>query len=140
MSFNLYQENILDHYENPCKRGTMEHPNLEFRDLNPLCGDEVCIQARVDEHGHLAEVCFDGKGCVISLAAASMLMEEIEGKTLEEVKRLDRQAMLDLLGIPLTAMRVKCAMLALRTLEKAIRLYEGEVHNAGATDGLPAGH
>jgi nitrogen fixation NifU-like protein len=69
-----------------------------------------------------------------------MLMEEIEGKTLEEVKRLDRQAMLDLLGIPLTAMRVKCAMLALRTLEKAIRLYEGEVHNAGATDGPPAGH
>ena len=134
MSFNLYQENILDHYENPYKRGTMVHPSLEFRDLNPLCGDEVCIQARLDEHDCLAEVCFDGKGCVISLAAASMLMEEIEGKPLEAVKQLDRQAMLDLLGIPLTAMRVKCAMLALRTLEKAIRLYEGRGTDAGTTD------
>ena len=134
MSFNLYQENILDHYENPYRRGTMAHPSLEFRDLNPLCGDEVCIQARLDEHDCLAEVCFDGKGCVISLAAASMLMEEIEGKPLEAVKQLDRQAMLDLLGIPLTAMRVKCAMLALRTLEKAIRLYEGRGTDAGTTD------
>jgi nitrogen fixation NifU-like protein len=140
MSFNLYQENILDHYENPCKRGTIAHPSLEFRDLNPLCGDEVCVQARVDERGRLVEVCFDGKGCVISLAAASMLMEEIEGKTLEEVKQLDRQAMLGLLGIPLTAMRVKCAMLALRTLEKAIRLYEGEKNDACATDAPPSGH
>ena len=126
MSFNLYQENILDHYENPYHRGTMAHPTLEFRDLNPLCGDEVCIQARLDEQGRLAEACFEGKGCVISLAAASMLIEEIEGKPLAEVKQFDRQAMLDLLGIPLTAMRVKCAMLALRTLEKAIRCYESK--------------
>ena len=125
MSFNLYQENILDHYENPYNRGKLEHPTLEYCDHNPLCGDEVCIQARLDEHGRLAEVRFDGKGCVISMAAASMLMEEIEGKPLQEVKKMDRQDMLDLLGIPLTAMRVKCAMLPLRALEKAIRLYEG---------------
>jgi nitrogen fixation NifU-like protein len=134
MSFNLYQENILDHYENPCNRGTMERPTLEFRDLNPLCGDEVCVQARLDEQQRLAEVCFEGKGCVISLAAASMLMEEIKGKPLEAVKQLDRQAMLDLLGIPLTAMRVKCAMLALRTLEKAIRVYEGQGNDAVAAE------
>jgi nitrogen fixation NifU-like protein len=133
MSFNLYQENILDHYENPYNRGTMEHPTLEFRDLNPLCGDEVCVQARLDAQGRLAEVCFDGKGCVISLAAASMLMEEVEGKSLEEVKKMDRQAMLDLLGIPLTAMRVKCAMLALRTLEKAIHLYEEQQSETAVT-------
>jgi nitrogen fixation NifU-like protein len=124
MSFNLYQENILDHYEHPCNRGTMEHPTLEYRDLNPLCGDEVRVQGRLDAQERLAEVCFDGKGCVISLAAASMLMEAVEGKPLAEIKKMDRQTMLDLLGIPLTAMRVKCAMLALRTLEKAIHLYE----------------
>lgn len=129
MSSNLYQENILDHYEHPYHRGAMEQPTLEFRDLNPLCGDEVCVQGRLDKQGRLAEVCFDGKGCVISMAAASMLMEEVEGKTLTEVKTIDRQAMLDLLGIPLTTMRVKCAMLALRTLEKAIRLYEGNTGN-----------
>jgi nitrogen fixation NifU-like protein len=135
MNSNLYQENILDHYEHPYHRGAMEQPTLEFRDLNPLCGDEVCVQARLDKQGRLAEVCFDGKGCVISMAAASMLMEEVEGKTLTEVKTIDRQAMLDLLGIPLTTMRVKCAMLALRTLEKAIRLYEG---NTGNTTTVPA--
>ena len=124
MSFNLYQENILDHYENPYNKGTLDNPTLDFRDLNPLCGDEVRIQARLDAEGNLAEICFDGKGCVISLAAASMLMEEVEHKSLDEVKQMGRQDVLDLLGIPLTTMRVKCAMLPLRTLEKAIHLYE----------------
>ncbi|GIX46934.1 MAG: iron-sulfur cluster assembly scaffold protein [Candidatus Tectimicrobiota bacterium] len=125
MSYNLYQENILDHYENPHCRGRLDNPTLEYRDYNPLCGDEVCVQARLDAQGRLAEVRFDGKGCVISMAAASMLMEEIEGKPLQEVKKLGREEMLRLIGIPLTTMRVKCAMLPLRALEKAICLYEG---------------
>ncbi len=126
MSFNLYQENILDHYENPYNQGSIENPDLEFRDLNPLCGDEVCIQARLDGQNNLSQICFEGKGCVISLASASMLMEEIEGKSLDEIKQMGRQDVLDLLGIPLTTMRIKCAMLPLRTLEKAIHLYEGQ--------------
>ena len=126
MSFDMYQENILDHYENPYHRGALEEPTLEYRDLNPLCGDEVRVQGRVDENGCLVEAYFDGEGCVISLAAASMLMEEVEGKTLDEIKTMDRQDMLDLLGIPLTTMRVKCAMLALRTLEKSIHLYQSD--------------
>ncbi len=126
MSFNLYQENILDHYENPYNQGSIEDPDLEFRDLNPLCGDEVCIQACLDARNHLSQICFEGKGCVISLASASMLMEEVEGKSIDEVKQIGRQDILDLLGIPLTTMRVKCAMLPLRTLEKAIHMYEGQ--------------
>jgi nitrogen fixation NifU-like protein len=134
MSFNLYQEHILDHYENPYNRGMIAHPTLQFRDLNPLCGDEICIQARLDEQRRLAKVGFEGKGCVISLAAASMLMEAVEGKTLEEVKQMDRQKMLDLLGIPLTAMRVKCAMLALRTLEKAVHLYESSAEKTSGPE------
>jgi nitrogen fixation NifU-like protein len=124
MSFDMYQENILDHYKHPYHRGALENPTLDYRDLNPLCGDEVRVQARVDQNGCLVEAYFDGAGCVISLAAASMLMEEAEGKTLAEIKAMERQDMLDLLGIPLTTMRVKCAMLALRTLEKSIHLYE----------------
>jgi nitrogen fixation protein NifU and related proteins len=124
MSFDMYQENILDHYENPYHRGTLADPTLDYRDLNPLCGDEVRIQAHVDPQGCLTEAYFDGQGCVISLAAASILMEAVEGKSLAEIKAMDRQAMLNLLGIPLTIMRVKCAMLALRTLEKAIHVYE----------------
>ena len=126
MSGDMYQDHILEHYENPYNRMTLEHPTLELRDLNPLCGDEVCVQACLDDHGHLAQVGFDGKGCIISLAAASMLMEAVEGKSLADVKQMDRQEMLDLLGVPLTTMRVKCAMLALRTLQKAIHLYEGQ--------------
>jgi nitrogen fixation NifU-like protein len=126
MSFDMYQENILDHYEHPYHRGTLTQPTLVYRDLNPLCGDEVCVQAHLDTQGHVVEAYFEGQGCVISLAAASMLMEAIEGKTLQEVKQLNRQDMLALLGIPLTTMRVKCAMLPLRTLEKAIYIYEAE--------------
>jgi nitrogen fixation NifU-like protein len=124
MNFEMYQDNIMDHYESPSHRGTLEHPTFEIRDLNPLCGDEVRIQAHLDDESRLAAVRFEGKGCVISLAAASMLMEEVEGKTLDEVKKMGRQGMLDLLGVPLTMMRVKCAMLALRALEKAIHRYE----------------
>ena len=124
MNSDMYQDNILDHYESPYHRGCIDNPCLDFRDLNPLCGDEVRIQGRVDDQGRLTEAYFEGEGCVISLAAASMLMEEVEGKTLEEVKAMGRQEMLDLLGIKLTTMRVKCAMLPLRTLEKAIHLYE----------------
>jgi nitrogen fixation NifU-like protein len=124
MSFEMYQDNILDHYENPSHWGTLDHPTFEIRDLNPLCGDEVRIQARLDDSCRLAAIRFQGRGCVISLAAASLLMEAVEGKTLDEVKKLGRQDMLDLLGVPLTTMRVKCAMLPLRALEKAIHRYE----------------
>jgi nitrogen fixation NifU-like protein len=132
MSVDMYQENILDHYENPYHRGALENPTLDYRDLNPLCGDEIRVQARVDQNGCVVEAYFDGAGCVISLAAASMLMEEAEGKTLAEIQAMERQDMLDLLGIPLTTMRVKCAILALRTLEKSIRLYESTVAEPSA--------
>ena len=127
MNFDMYQENILDHYDNPYHRGALEAPTLDYRDLNPLCGDEVRVQGRVDESGCLVEAYFDGEGCVISLAAASILIEAVEGKTLAEIKTMGREEMLDLLGIPLTTMRVKCAMLALRTLEKSIYLYESAI-------------
>jgi nitrogen fixation NifU-like protein len=124
MTLDMYQERIMDHYENPYHRGILSAPTLECHSHNPLCGDEVQVQARVDEEGRVAEAYFEGEGCVISLAAASMLMEAVEGKSLAEVKAMTRQDMLDLLGIRLTTMRVKCAMLPLRTLEKAIALYE----------------
>ncbi|MGE3539992.1 MAG: iron-sulfur cluster assembly scaffold protein [Candidatus Tectimicrobiota bacterium] len=134
MSEDIYQDHILEHYENPHHRGTLAEPTLECHDLNPLCGDEIRIQACLDEHGHLAPVCFEGQGCIISLAAASMLMEAVSGKTLAEIKSLDRQAMLALLGVPLTTMRVKCAMLPLRTLQKAILLYEAQGQDRSVTD------
>jgi len=126
MNLDMYQERIMDHYENPYHRGTLEAPTLECHNHNPLCGDEVCIQAHLDGEGRVSEAYFEGEGCVISLAAASLLMEAVEGKSLAAVKSMTRQDMLDLLGIRLTTMRVKCAMLPLRTLEKAIYLYEAQ--------------
>jgi nitrogen fixation NifU-like protein len=124
MNLDMYQERVMDHYENPYHRGALEAPMLECYSHNPLCGDEVRIQARIDDQGRVSEAYFEGEGCVISLAAASMLMAAVEGKSLAEIKRMSRQDMLDLLGIRLTTMRVKCAMLPLRTLEQAIALYE----------------
>ncbi len=124
MNLDMYQERIMAHYENPYHRGGLEAPALECHHHNPLCGDEVRIQARLDDERRVSEAYFEGEGCVISLAAASMLMEAVEGKSLLEIKGMTRQDMLDLLGIRLTTMRVKCAMLPLRALEKAIDLYE----------------
>jgi nitrogen fixation NifU-like protein len=126
----MYQENILDHYEHPYHRGTLVHPTLEYRDLNPLCGDAVRIQACLDDQGRLGEAYFEGSGCVISLASASLLMQAIEGKTLAEIKGMGRQDILDLLGVSLTPMRVKCALLPLRTLVKAIHLYEAQASDS----------
>lgn len=126
MSSEMYQDNILDHYESPYHRGALEHPTLEYRDLNPLCGDEICVHAHLDASGHIAEAYFDGHGCVISQAAASMLMEAVEGKSLDDIKQMERKDVLDMLGVQLSMMRVKCAMLALRVLQKAIYSFEEE--------------
>jgi nitrogen fixation NifU-like protein len=130
MTFNMYQENILDHYEHPYHRGALAQPTLDYRDLNPLCGDVLRVQAHLNDQGRLAEAYFEGTGCVISLASASLLMEAVEGKTLAAIKAMGHQDILDLLGISLTTMRVKCAMLPLRTLTKAIHLYEAQVRDS----------
>lgn len=130
MSLDMYQARIMEHHDHPYHRGALDAPTLDYRHLNPLCGDEVRIQALVDDEGRVTEAYFEGEGCVISLAAASMLMAAVEGKSLVQIKDMARQDMLDLLGIRLTAMRVKCAMLPLRAFEKAIQRYEERMINA----------
>ncbi|HEX5032414.1 MAG TPA: SUF system NifU family Fe-S cluster assembly protein [Candidatus Eisenbacteria bacterium] len=120
MSFDdLYRQNILDHYQNPRNFGTLEHPDISAEDSNPLCGDEIRIDLRVKE-GVIEDVRFSGKGCSISRAAASMLTEEIRGKTLEEVKRIGKDDVLEMLGIELGPVRLKCALLALKTLKVGV--------------------
>ncbi len=123
MSLDMYQARIMDHYDHPYHRGTLDAPTLECRHHNPLCGDEVRVQALVDDGERVTKAYFEGEGGVISLAAASMLMAAAEGKSLSQIQGMTRQDMLDLLGIRLTAMRVKCAMLPLRAFEKAIQDY-----------------
>ena len=113
---NVYQEELLDHYENPSNYGTLPDPDISHEEDNPLCGDRIRIELLVEEDV-IKAVRFSGHGCTISLAAASMLTEEIEGKTLTEVKKLSRDDVLDMIGIPLGPVRVKCALLALKVLK-----------------------
>jgi nitrogen fixation NifU-like protein len=120
MSFDdLYRQNILDHYQNPRNYGTLDHPDLSAEDSNPLCGDEIRMDLRIRD-GVIEDVRFSGKGCSISTAAASMLTEEIRGKTLDEVKRIGKDQVLEMLGIELGPVRLKCALLALKTLKMGV--------------------
>ncbi|HJW83284.1 MAG TPA: SUF system NifU family Fe-S cluster assembly protein [Anaerolineae bacterium] len=113
---DLSMENILDHYENPRNRGTLEHPDMSHEEDNPVCGDHIRIDLKVDD-GVVTDIRFSGKGCSISQAAASMLTEEVKGKPLDEVKHFDKQTVLDLLGIPIGPVRMKCALLSLKVLK-----------------------
>ena len=120
MSFDdFYRQNILDHYQNPRNFGTLEHPDVSVEDSNPLCGDKIRMDLKLKD-GTVEDVRFTGVGCSISRAAASMLTEEIKGKTLEEVKQIGREEVLELLGIELGPVRLKCALLALKTLKVGV--------------------
>ena len=129
MSFDdLYRQNILDHYQNPRNFGTLPKPDISVEDSNPLCGDKIRMDLLVQDD-RVTDVRFSGVGCSISRAAASMLTEEIKGKTLDEVKRIGRDEVLEMLGIELGPVRLKCALLALKTLKMGvygIRGWNGE--------------
>jgi nitrogen fixation NifU-like protein len=116
---DLYRENILEHYKRPRNFGQPDHFDLEFEDTNPFCGDEQHVFISFDEEGKVAEVSFEGKGCAISTAATSMLTEELTGKSREELVRLEKDFVLDLLGIEISATRMKCALLGLKVVKSA---------------------
>jgi nitrogen fixation NifU-like protein len=119
MDDQLYREYILEHYKHPHNHGSLERADMEAHDLNPLCGDELTFQLSLDADGKVKEVAFDGHGCAISQASASMLSDELKGLSAEQLLKLDRQAVLDLLGIDISATRMKCAMLSLKVVKAA---------------------
>ncbi len=117
---DLYRELIIDHYKNPQYRGHLDPNDIHFEDDNPLCGDHIEITLRVDRDGKLTDGRFDGKGCAISQASADLLIESIIGKPVEEVKKISKQDLLDLLGIELGPVRLKCALLSLKVLKAGL--------------------
>ena len=110
---DLYREQILEHYKRPHNFGRLEDADLDFEDTNPFCGDEQHLFIKLDDEGRVSEVSFEGKGCAISTAATSMLTDELEGMSREELIRLPKEFVLDLLGIDISATRMKCALLGL---------------------------
>ena len=121
---SLYREVILDHYKNPRGHGVVSDPDAEAEGQNPLCGDEVSIAVAFDGDT-IADVKFQGRGCAISQAATSMLMDMVKGRTAQEVATMSREELLDEVGIPLTPVRLKCALLGLGVLKLALHKGRG---------------
>ena len=117
---DLYREVIIDRYKNPQFRGELDPHDITFEDENPLCGDHIRVDLRVDPAGQISEAFFSGHGCAISQASADLLMESVVGKSLEEVKTLSKEDILELLGIELGPVRLKCALLSLKVLKAGV--------------------
>ena len=119
---NLYRDFILEHYRNPHNKGILDPHDLHFADSNPTCGDEMSMTLRLDAaKERIADVAFDGRGCAISQASASILTDELREKSLDEVRALDPKHVLDELGVPIGPARLKCALLAYKVLQGAVQ-------------------
>ncbi len=117
---DLYREVIIEHYKNPAYRGHLDPHDYSFEDSNPLCGDHIEITLQISADGAVSDARFDGHGCAISQASADLLIESIIGKPLEDVRHLTKQDVLDLLGIELGPVRLKCALLSLKVLKAGV--------------------
>lgn len=120
----MYQENILDHYKSPHNFGKMENATVHHHEKNPLCGDELDMFLVIDENKKIVDIKVYPTGCAISVASASMLSDEIKGKDIDEIKTMTKEQILEMLGIPIGPVRLKCALLSLDTLKNSILIFE----------------
>jgi len=125
MSSDIYKDIILDYYRHPRNSGNLPDPDVRAKDSNPLCGDIIEMQLKIKD-GKVDDIRFNGKGCAISQASASMLTEVVKGKTLNEVKEMGKPDVLELLGIDPGPTRIKCALLGLKVLKLAVYLHLGQ--------------
>ncbi len=118
---DIYREQMLDHFENPRHYGTLDAADGSHEDCNPLCGDCIHMDVKLSDDGQtLADAAFSGQGCIVSQAAASMLLEDVIGNKIADLKELAPEYLLKLIGAPLTPARVKCALLSLKVLKSAL--------------------
>ena len=117
---DLYRELIIERYKSPQYRGELDPHDISFEDDNPLCGDHIRVDLRLDEENHVTEAAFSGQGCAISQASADLLVESVIGKSLTEIKDLAKEDILDMLGIQLGPVRLKCALLSLKVLKAGV--------------------
>jgi nitrogen fixation NifU-like protein len=135
---DLYRDFILDHYRNPRNAGTLTDPDASFEDNNPLCGDKIRMDLRVQD-GKVTDVRFAGRGCAISMASASLLTEQIKGMPLSEIAKLGKDDVLANVGINISAARLKCALLGIKVLKQALAMkYEPSPEEDAFPDGRPA--
>ncbi len=114
---SIYREQIIDLYQNPLHFGTLEPNDFSYEEDNPLCGDMIRMDARLDDNGRISDIAWSGDGCSISQASASLLADEVIGMTLAEVKAFPKERLLELIGVPLSMARVKCALLSFKVLK-----------------------
>lgn len=126
----FYREHILDHFHNPRHAGHLEAPDVDREEDNPLCGDKVRVELQIKD-GAIQDIAWSGRGCAISMASASLLSERVAGKSLSEVKALGKAEVLEDLGIEVSPARLKCALLALETLQRGVWGETGEATGGG---------
>ena len=128
----MYREHILDHYKHPRNFGVLKPADVDHEANNPLCGDQIRLTFTVDAQNKIKDVKFTGRGCAISQASASLLTSRVKGQPLDEIKKLERDDVVKMLGIPVSPVRLKCALLSLAVLREGVEIYEKQLPPGGS--------